>query len=140
MVDVLLVLLLFFMSITSTEVLKKEKNLHLPEAKNAKENKDEANKRHELVVNVTWADDTAAFFMDGIRYPTADSLQAVLAGRVKADPNAYVLIRADKDVEYSNVADLMNACGAVGISTVTFSVLLNTESKKAPTPGGTASN
>ena len=36
MVDVLLVLTLFFMSITSTELLKKEKNLQLAEAKHAK--------------------------------------------------------------------------------------------------------
>src|SRR5580700_7486564 len=75
MVDVLLVLMLFFMAITSTEVLKKNKNLTLAEAKHAQ------------------------------------------------NPASYVVIRADKDVEYSNIADLMTACASAGVGTVTFAVI-----------------
>ena len=70
-------------------------------------------------------------------------LQAIIASRVKENPAAYVLIRADKDVEYSNIADLMNACASAGVGTVTFAVLIggsNKQQASATGPGGTASN
>jgi biopolymer transport protein ExbD len=140
MVDVLLVLMLFFMAITSTEVLKKEKNLHLAEANHAKpDDQKQSKKEDELIVNVSWNNDTAGFSMDGIAYPTADTLQGVLAARVKENPHAYVLIRADKDVEYSNISDVMSACAAAGIATVSFAVITNPNEAPAP-GGGTASN
>jgi len=123
MVDVLLVLLLFFMAITSTEVLKKNPNLVLPEAEHG--SKPERKQTHVITINIGWdkPTTTAQFSMDGQGYPTADSLSAPLITRRTKDPQAYVLIRADQDVQYSNVADLMNACAAAGIGTVTFSVI-----------------
>lgn len=138
MVDVLLVLMLFFMSITSTELLKKQKNLTLAEAQNAKQDADKKNKPNELVVNVSWSSDrsVAAFSMDGVDYPSANSLQNVLASKFKENPHAYVLIRADKDVEYSNIADLMTACGGAGISSVTFAVIVG-GGKNQAAPKGT---
>ena len=131
MVDVLLVLLLFFMSITSTELLKKERNLTLPDANNAKKDKDENRKKHEAIVNVTWdgINSVAAFSMDGVPYPTADAFVPVLAARYATDPRLYVMIRSDRDVQYSNISDLMHACASAGIGTVTFGVITG-----APTP------
>jgi biopolymer transport protein ExbD len=143
MVDVLLVLMLFFMSITSTEVLKKDKNLHLADAKNAKP-QDKKPKTNEIVVNIGWdgINSVAQFSMDGVPYASADALEGILASRHQQNPAGYVLIRADKDVEYSNVSDLMSACASAGIGTVTFAVLVGGNDKKqpAPAPGGTASN
>ncbi len=140
MVDVLLVLMLFFMSITSTQLLKKEKNLHLAEANHAREDKDKKNKPDEVVVNVTWLNDTAGFSMDGVKYPSAAALQDILTQRHADDPHAYVLIRADKDVEYSNISDLMTVCGQAGIGTVTFAVISGGSQKTSTAPAGTASN
>jgi biopolymer transport protein ExbD len=141
MVDVLLVLMLFFMSITSTELMKKEKNLTLASASNAKPDKDKK-KTGEIVVNVSWdsSSSTAGFNMDGIKYPTADALQGVLASRVQQDPRAYVLVRADKDVEYSNISDVMTACSAAGIGTVTFGVITGGTDDKKPASPSTASS
>lgn len=143
MVDVLLVLLLFFMSITSTELLKKERNLHLADADKAKKDDDNKQKRHEIVINVAWdgINSVAAFTMDGISYPSADSFTGVLSQRIAQDPRAYVLIRADKDAQYSNISDLMHACASAGIATVSFAVISGP--KTAPQPGesgSTASN
>jgi biopolymer transport protein ExbD len=142
MVDVLLVLMLFFMAITSTEVLKKDKNLQLADAKNAKPAEKESHK-NEIVVNVGWdgINSVALFSIDGVNYPTADSMQGVLASQHQQNPAAYVVIRADRNTEYSNISDLMNACANAGISTVTFAVLIGGNNKHAPAaPGGTASN
>ena len=144
MVDVLLVLMLFFMAITSTEVLKKDPNLQLADAKNAKP-AEKGSHKNEIVVNVGWdgINSVAEFSLDGVSYPSADSMQGALAAQNQQNPAAYVVIRADKNTEYSNIADLMGACANAGISTVTFAVLIggnNNTKAPAPGPGGTASN
>jgi biopolymer transport protein ExbD len=134
MVDVLLVLLLFFMSITSTEVLKKESNLHLAEADRAKK-EEQTQKTHEVVINVTWDDinAVAGFIMNGITYPNADAFTSVLSQRLAQDPGLYVLIRADRDVQYSNISDLMAACSRAGVGTVTFAVIAAADARSAAT-------
>ncbi len=141
MVDVLLVLMLFFMAITSTEVLKKNKNLQLADANHAKPS-DKADHKHEIVVNVEWngANSAARFTLDDVTSDTADGLQSVLAARHNADPAAYVVVRADRDVEYSNVSDLMTVCGNVGIASVSFAVLLNNNKPGAPAAAAPAAS
>jgi biopolymer transport protein ExbD len=133
MVDVLLVLMLFFMAITSTEVLKKDKNLQLADAKNAKP-ADKKDHKNEITINVEWdgINSVAHLSMDQRQYKSADDILNDLAAAHKANPAATVVIRADRDVEYSNVSDLMGTCGAAGISTVTFSVLIGGGDKKSP--------
>ncbi len=137
MVDVLLVLMLFFMAITSTEVLKKDPNLQLADAKNAKPAENNKNRKNEIVVNVKWDDfnSVAHFSLDEVPYAsgTDPALVAALYAQHHANPAAYVLIRADRDVEYSNIADLMATCGAAGISSVSFAVLIGGgENNKKP--------
>ncbi len=144
MVDVLLVLMLFFMAITSTEVLKKNKNLQLADAKNAKPAEKDQTK-NQIIVNVAWdgVNSVAQFSLDAVNFPsgTDPGLQAALQTEHQRNPAAYVVIRADKDVEYSNISDLMATCGSAGISTVTFAVLIGGgNNKQAPASGGSASN
>jgi len=142
MVDVLLVLMLFFMAITSTEVLQKNKNVTLAEADHGKDpSKDNKNK---VTINVVWdaINSVANFDVDGVTPPPGSDimqgLQSIVASRTKNNPKAFVLIRADKDVQYSNIADLMNACANAGIGTVTFAVLTGGAKTKAPAAGSGA--
>jgi biopolymer transport protein ExbD len=143
MVDVLLVLMLFFMAITSTEVLKKNKNLQLADAKNAKP-AEKSDQKNQIVVNVDWdgINSVAQFSIDQQSYPTADSMEGTLAAQHEQNPAAYVVIRADRNVEYSNISDLMSACAKAGISTVSFAVLIGGNNKQVPAaqPGGAAAN
>jgi len=134
MIDVLLVLTLFFMSITSTELLKKDKNLQLADAKNAKQDKTHHHPG-EIVINVSWNhnNSTAGFSIDGRAYPSADSMQGVLAQQAH-QPGAYALIRADRDVQYSNISDVMTTCAASGISSVNFGVITGGAKPKTPAP------
>ena len=124
MIDVLLVLTLFFMSITSTELLKKDKNLQLADANQAK-----PESRHhqpgQIVINVSWHGETntAGFSIDGMALADTAALQGYLGRQMHADPNSYALVRADRDAQYSNIADVMSACAAVGISKVSFAVI-----------------
>ena len=125
MIDVLLVLTLFFMSITSTELLKKDPNLQLADARDAK--KDPTKKPGQIVINISWNhnNSTAGFSVDGVAYPSADALQGYISGLVAKNPGSYALIRADKDVQYSNVSDVMAACASAGISSVNFGVIIS---------------
>ena len=59
MIDVLLTILVFFMTITSAQVLKVDKTINLPIAKDAQK-KD--NSRAETVVNVRWHSAQCAMF------------------------------------------------------------------------------
>src|ERR1700752_4522007 len=61
MIDVLLTILVFFMTITSAQVLKVDKTINLPVAKDAQK-KDSS--RAETVVNVRWKDKKASFVFD----------------------------------------------------------------------------
>ncbi len=136
MVDVLLVLMLFFMAITSTEVLKKDPNLQLADAKNAKKNEDQ-HKKNEIVINVQWngISSVASFSLDGKNYATASDLSGAIAAAHNTHPAAYVVIRADRHTDYSIISDLMGVCGNAGVSTVTFSVLIGGDKNK-PAPAG----
>ncbi len=122
MIDVLLVLTLFFMSITSTELLKKDKNLELPDAASAKKDSD---KKGQVVVNISWNhnNQTAGFSIDGRNFADATSLVPYLASKVASDPRTYALLRADKDVQYSNVSDVMSSCASAGIAKVSFATI-----------------
>jgi biopolymer transport protein ExbD len=135
MVDVLLVLMLFFMAITSTEVLKNDKAVILPEANHAKPNDQNKMQKHEITINVEWNSfsQSAKYVFDSLSTTTVDALAGPIAAKHNADPLSYVVIRADKDVEYSSISDLMNVCGNAGISSVAFSVLIN-NNKPHPDP------
>jgi len=142
MVDVLLVLMLFFMAITSTETLKKDPNLILPEANHGKKPQ-AGDQKHMVTVNIGWDKPTNSplFNMDGHPFATADALSPLLADKRSRDQNMNVLIRADTEVQYSSVADLMNACAAAGVGSVTFAVI-NNPNKKGSTaaPDAPAAN
>jgi biopolymer transport protein ExbD len=130
MIDVLLVILIFFMTITSTQVLKVDKSISLPIAPNAQK-KD--NTRSEAVVNVRWIDNRRAEFNLNFRtYPDANAMveplrAARLAGEqditVGQNPTFRAVIRGDRDVPALHVSQAMNACAEAGISDISFSAV-----------------
>ena len=137
MVDVLLVLMLFFMAITSTEVLKNDKKVQLPEADKAKPNdQDPSRMKHAITVNVEWNanNQSATYVLDDLSSATPDGVTGAIAAKMKADAQGFVVIRADRDVEYSSVSDLMAACGNAGVGSVAFSVIQNNNKPPGPTP------
>src|SRR6202012_5276958 len=77
MVDVLLTILVFFMMITSAQVLKVDKTIQLPVAPNAQKME---SKRSEVVVNVRWHAEAkkAEFVIDDKIYASAGDLTAPL--------------------------------------------------------------
>lgn len=129
MIDVLLTILVFFMTITSAQVLKVDKTINLPVAKDAQK-KD--NSRAETVVNVRWKDKKASFVFDDRVFAQAGAMvdplkTAKATGEKKVtgtqNPTFRVIIRGDRDVPAIYVSQAMNACAEAGISDISFSAV-----------------
>jgi biopolymer transport protein ExbD len=133
LVDILLVMLVFFMSISSTEVLQKTEGINLPVAKDAKPA--EKNIDSQTIINILWSEinNSGTIAIDDKKYDNADQMIPLLQDKVKKKPETRVLIRADKKVKYEFLKRVMLAAGNAGVGNVTFSVV----DKDAP-PAGAA--
>jgi biopolymer transport protein ExbD len=131
MIDVLLVLLIFFMSITTTQVLKVDKAVQLPVAPDASKRD---TTRSEAIVNVLWDNRTrkATYKMDDVVYTQVPDLSKALGDRRKvgatkvgASPNLNfrVVIRGDRAANALAVSRAMEAAAEAGISDISFSTV-----------------
>jgi biopolymer transport protein ExbD len=120
MIDVLLTLLIFFMSITTAQVEAIDKDIKLPIAPDANERKKDPN---QMIVNVKWStkDQKAAFILDGTTYSDGESLTAALEAKKVGRPSPSILIRGDKELQAKEIASVMNSAGQAGIDTIAFS-------------------
>ena len=125
MIDILLVLLVFFMSISSTQILKVNDKVRLPVAKDAKEVKPKEPGTGELLVNVLWTafGNSGSLDVDGKTFKAAEDLAPMLVAKLAKTPNFRLLIRADKDVRYEYLRTVLQAAGKSGVNNVTFSVV-----------------
>ena len=119
MVDVLLVILIFFMVITSAQVLNIDKTIKLPIAVEAAKKDDS---RSEAIVNVRWdpsANRSVFNFQDRIYTKGADLVEPFKAAKAYGDkiaaskpgqnPEFRIVIRGDRDVPALFVSQAMNA-------------------------------
>jgi biopolymer transport protein ExbD len=128
MIDVLLVLLIFFMSITSAQVSKVEA-MPLPVAPNALK-KDQM--RSEAIVNIRWdaATEKPTYRLEGKEYKDYKLLapQLKLMKDVndrnpgRGNPRFRVVIRADREVHSLVINRVMDIAGQAGIDDVCFGV------------------
>ena len=123
MIDILLVLLVFFMSISSTEVLQSNHSILLPVAADAKDAS--KNSPAQVTVNISWVpvNEIGSIEISEKRYPDADSIIPEIQHELEVKPTARVLIRADRGVKWEFMKTVMRAVGQAGISNVTFSVV-----------------
>ena len=123
MIDILLVLLVFFMSISSTEVLQTNDKVRLPVAKDGKD----ANNVPEgqVIVNVLWNTlaNAGTLDVDGKTFAEPAEVAPILGAKAATTPDVRVLVRADKEVKYEYLKKLLLAVGAAKIGNVTFSVV-----------------
>ena len=133
MVDVLLVILIFFMVITSSQVLNIDKTIKLPIAVEAAKKDDS---RSEAIVNVRWdpsANRSVFNFQDRIYTKGADLVEPFKAAKAYGDkiaaskpgqnPEFRIVIRGDRDVPALFVSQAMNAAAEAGISDISFSAV-----------------
>jgi biopolymer transport protein ExbD len=122
MIDVLLVLLIFFMSIATTTVGRYDQAIKLPEAQSAFKKE---NSEGEGVVNVYWRADRleGEIWFEEKRYQSMSELVPLLEQRREKIPGFRILIRGDQDVPASYVNRVMEAAGRAGVLDITFSTL-----------------
>ena len=121
MIDVLLVLLIFFMCITSAEVLKVDKNIVLPVSPNAKK-RDPEMAKHEIAVNVRWnpGENRSLLLVDDREYPNISDLIPYLKERLAADPKVRAVVRGDAKLPAIEIQKVMNLVGEGGIADISF--------------------
>lgn len=121
MIDVLLVLLVFFMSITSAEVLKVDKDIKLPVSPNAKK-RDEKMTKHELAINVRWNEGTSksTVKVDDKEYPNISELIPYLQAKKERDPLLRAVIRGDGKLPAIEIQKIMNVVGEGGVADISF--------------------
>jgi len=131
MIDILLVLLVFFMSISSTEVLQSNHSISLPVAANGKDAS--KNSPGQVIINIAWVpmNDIGTIEISDTKYPDANSIIPAVQKAIEANPLARVLIRADRSVKWQFMKTVMKACAQAGVANVTFSVV-NKDSVSAP--------
>jgi biopolymer transport protein ExbD len=124
MIDVLLTLLIFFMSITTAEVIKVDKGIELPIAENAKK-KDENNSMNEVLLNVRWevAEQKGLVTYNERKFPNLEELVPILEQKYATNNKARVIIRGDKRLPAVEVQKVMTVIGQSGISDISFSAL-----------------
>lgn len=121
MIDVLLVLLIFFMSIATSSVARYDPGIQVPVAPDANKKEDSEG---ELVFNIAWraAENTAVTTYEERPVQPAETIPA-LAARKKANPSVRVLIRADSETPVRYVNAVVEAAAQAGIVDVTFATV-----------------
>lgn len=119
MIDVLLVLLIFFMSTITKQVARVDKGIQLPVAANASK-RDDA--RDESIVNVRWdaAAQKATFTFEDAVYDKPEPLVPLLTQRQAATKKHRVVIRGDRLVHAEHINLVMAAAAEAGIADITF--------------------
>ncbi len=122
MIDVLLVLLVFFMSITTLQVSRVDSSVNLPVAPHATP---PGGPRDESVINVRWdaGRKRAEFSFEDVVYAKPETLVPLLARRHAESPGHRVVIRGDQLVPAEHISRVLAAAGQAGITEITFAAL-----------------
>ncbi len=121
LIDVLLVLLIFFMSIASTAVTRYDPSIVLPVASDAEKKEDAEG---ELVFNIAWRPEEkrAVTTFEEVEV-VPETLVLVLAKRREVRPEVRLLIRSDGAAPVRYVAAVVEAGAQAGIVDVTFATV-----------------
>lgn len=129
MVDVMMVLIIFFM--LATDLVKRETHqVDLPYAAASEEISGPADLGNRVVINVLARPFEPA---DQVDYWIGDKLvtPATILGRLQRegqrDPNVRCVIRADRDVAFRHVQTVLLACAKAKVANLAFSTIKGTE-------------
>ena len=124
MIDVLLVLLIFFMSITTSEIIKVDKEIKLPVAPDAKKKEKKTDAGGEGMLNLRWdGKGKSTFLMDGVTFDTMEPLVEKLQKLKNARAEYRIIIRGDKNLPAVEIQKAMGVLGNAGLDNIAFSAL-----------------
>jgi biopolymer transport protein ExbD len=121
MIDVLLVLLIFFMSITTDQILKVDKSISLPLAPNAKVRK--VDLQNQAVVNIDWnASQNKAVVRFGQQLcDPIEKLSEFVKPMKDANPKLQMIIRSDGDTPSVEVQKVIEQVAIGGVDNISLS-------------------
>jgi biopolymer transport protein ExbD len=121
MIDVLLVLLVFFVVITSAQVLKVDALLTLPTSPNAKPRESEMAK-HEMAVNLRHDAQTnkGVLVLDDRIIDNWQDAIPILKDSLSRDAKLRVVVRGDAKVPAGEIQRVMDLIGQAGIADIAF--------------------
>jgi len=120
MVDVLLVLLMFFTATTTTEIKSQIADLTLPDAQEAK---DREKGQGQFMININKMGGVEAGGLNNLdENVLAQMIKTDYSNVKKLDPNANyrVLVRADKDLGWDKTKVVLKAAASAGVANVVF--------------------
>lgn len=122
MIDVLLVLLIFFMSITTIQVVRVDRNVVLPVATHASKQEDQ---KDQTIINVRWdpAARKASYTFEQHVYTQLETIIPMVRAREQLSPSHRVVIRGDRLVPSEHIGEVVAALARSGIGLVSFSTL-----------------
>ena len=106
LIDVVFLLLIFFL--TATSFHKKERDIQVDPPK-ASEGQARARREREITVNIRSEADGGFLVVDG-RILSVEQLTERLVEAAQANPKQAVIIRGDKHAYHRRVVDVLNAC------------------------------
>ena len=128
MIDVLLVLLIFFMSITSAQVLKVDKGITLPVAPHGIKRDDKAAAG---LINISWDKNKALalYKLDERELNPQQPKEIIseLRKRKGSNEKFRLLIRADQNCQAKFIAEALSWGAAAGIDQIAFAGLNHSE-------------
>jgi biopolymer transport protein ExbD len=121
MIDVLLVLLIFFMSITTDQIMKVDASIKLPLAPEAKARKSDI--KNEAIVNVDW---DAGLNQAQVRYGAlvcdpVEQLAEHVRPAKELNPKLKLIIRGDGDTPAIEIQKVIEQLASAGIDDISLS-------------------
>jgi biopolymer transport protein ExbD len=113
LVDVLMLLLIFFLLTWNAARTENELDVKVPKAAAAKE---QTRPIGDVVVNVKSDGNVVV----NRRTLSGDELSELLRGLVQLDADQAVVIRGDEAGQYKNIVDVLNICSQAGVTNVAF--------------------
>lgn len=111
LVDVLLLLLIFFLMTWSAARNENELDIKVPKASSAKEHTAPVG---DVIINVK----TDGSIVVNRRTLTPPELETMLQGLAKLDPDQAVVIRGDEGTAYKDIVAVLNVCSEGGVTNV----------------------
>lgn len=107
MIDMVFLLLVFFMTVASVSKSQRQIELDLPESEESKIPEDASGR------GILSVDAGGAFYI-GDQARSLEEVKTAIRARLKADPELRVQVRADQATEYESVRKLLKAAAEAG--------------------------
>lgn len=118
MLDVVFLLLIFF--VVTQKIILNEQDLKVKVPTAPKSTEEESRAIDEIIINAREENDELIITIDREVF-TLEKLKALLQRMIALNPNQPVRIRADAEMHWQKVADVISTCSQAGVWNVSFS-------------------